>query len=216
VSDHGHIVLAWDGQDEGAAARRAQARPEHMAVLARWASAGRFTLGVPLFRDDGATVAGSLMVFAREDEVGMKEYLAEEPFARAGVWQRYEVVPFRLAALPWRPLPTEGEAPREMTHVATLAWDGDDADAPARRAAQREAHFARVRAFAEDGTLTLGGAVLDTGGAMRGSLAVTRHASVAAAEAFWAEDPYVAGGVWRRVERYPTRIAPLPYRTPGA
>lgn len=209
--DWGHVVLAWDGEDSGAMERRMAARPAHLGVISRWAEAGRLTLGVPLFREDGS-VAGSLMVLAREDELGVKEYLSEEPFAREGVWARYDAIPFRLAALPYQLLPTSGDTPSAMTHTVTIAHDGDDADAPARRAAHREAHFARVRAFAEDGTLALGGAILDTGGAMRGSVAVTRHATLAEAERFWAEDPYVAGGVWRRVERFRTRIAPLPYR----
>lgn len=211
MSENGHVILAFDGEDVSAGERRLAARPAHLTVISRWAEAGRLALGVPLLREDGS-VAGSVMVLAREDELGVKEYLADEPFARQGVWARYEAIPFRLADLPYGPLPTSGETPRVPTHVVTLAWDGEDADAPARRLAARDAHFARVRGSAEDGTLALGGALLDTGGVLRGSLAVTRHASVAEAEAFWAEDPYVQQGVWRRVERWPTRIAPLPYR----
>ncbi len=221
MSEHGHVILAFDGEDPAAGGRRAAARPAHLAVISRWAAAGRLALGVPLFRADGA-IAGSLLVLAREDELGVKEYLADEPFAREGVWARYDAIPFRLAELPYAPLPyaplpTGGPVPGAttppgLTHVVTLAWDGEDADAPARRLAARAAHFARVDGFAADGTLALGGAILDTGGAMRGSLAVTRHGSVAEAEAFWADDPYVQQGVWRRAERWPTRIAPLPYR----
>ena len=60
-------------------------------------------------------------------------------------------------------------------------------------------------------SLGLGGALLDARGGMVGSLAVTRHATVEEAEAFWAPDPYVAGGVWGAVARFPTRFAPLPY-----
>lgn len=207
----GHVILAWDGTDPGAPARRAAARPAHLDVISRWAGAGRLSLGVPLFGEDG-TVQGSLMVLGSEDEVGVKEYLAEEPFAREGVWISYDAVPFRVAPLPYQPLPTSGEAPTGMTHTVTIAEDGDDADAPARRMAAREPHFARVRASAEDGTLALGGAILDGGGQMRGSVAVTRHATLAEAEAFWAEDPYVTGGVWKRVRRFRTRIVPLPYQ----
>ncbi len=212
---HGHVILAFDGEDPAAGERRAAARPAHLAVISRWAAAGRLALGVPLFRADGS-IAGSLLVLAREDELGVKEYLADEPFAREGVWARYDAIPFRLAGLPYAALPTAGPTPSTLTHVVTLAWDGEDADAPARRLAAREPHFARVGGFAADGTLALGGAILDTGGAMRGSLAVTRHASVAEAEAFWADDPYVRQGVWRRADRWPTRIAPLPYRALAA
>ena len=57
------------------------------------------------------------------------------------------------------------------------------------------AHLARVTAMAADGTLTLGGAIVDEGGAMRGSIVVTRHATDADARAWMAADPYMTGGV---------------------
>lgn len=201
-----HALIAWDGTDPGAPARRAAARPRHLDVLTRWAEAGRLLLGVPLFREADGRALGSLMVLD-EDEVGVKEYLAEEPFARDGVWLSFEARPFRLAALDWQPLPS-GPTPDHFTHVVTIAEDAAGAD----RAAHRDPHLARVAPFAADGTLALGGALLDGQGAMAGSLAVTRHATVREAEMFWADDPYVAGGVWGRIARFPTRFVPLPYR----
>lgn len=210
----GHVVLGWDGEDAEAPARRARARPAHLEVIARWAGAGRLSLGVPLFREDG-TIAGSLMVLGGEDEVGVKEYLAEEPFARQGVWLSYQVRPFRIAPLPYHPLPTDGPVPERMTHVVTIAEDGPGG--PARRAAARAAHLRAAEAAAAAGVLTLGGALLDAAGAMVGSIALTRHASLAEAARFFAEDPYVTMGVWGEVTRYATRIAPLPYHPlPGA
>jgi len=201
----GHAIIAWDGTDADAPARRAAARPRHLDVIARWAAAGRLNLAVPLFHPDGRAL-GSLMVLGEEDEVGLKEYLSEEPFAREGVWLRYEARPFRIAPLPYQALPS-GPMPQHFTHVVTIAEDAPGAD----RAAHRAAHMRRVRGFAADGTLALGGALLDAGGGMAGSIAVTRHATPEEAEAFWAPDPYVAGGVWGAVRRFPTRFAPLPY-----
>lgn len=207
----GHVVIAWDGTDEGAPARRMAVRDRHLGVITPWAAAGRLSLGVPLFAPDGRAL-GSLMVLGNEDEVGAKEYLAEEPFAREGVWMRYDLRPFRIAPLPYQPLPS-GPMPQHFTHVVTIAEDAPNAD----RRAHRDPHMERVRRFAEDGTLALGGALLDAKGGMAGSIAVTRHATVEAAEAFWAEDPYVTGGVWGKVSRYPTRFAPLPYAAlPGS
>jgi uncharacterized protein YciI len=61
--------------------------------------------------------------------------------------------------------------------------------------------------------LALGGAILDApDGRMVGSVAVTAHASLAAAGAWWAEDPYRRGEVWQDVAWHLTRFAPLPYR----
>jgi uncharacterized protein YciI len=204
----GYAIIAWDGPDP---ARRAAARDRHLAVITRWAREGRLALGVPLFTPDWQP-AGSLMVLEVADEAGLEAYLAEEPFAADGVWARWTVHPFRIAPLPYRALPQPGEpVSATRTHTVIVAMDGTDAGAPARRAAAREAHLARVLPAARDGTLAMGGAILDEAGAMRGSIAVTRHASDAAARGWMAEDPYVTGGVWRDVALHGTRFAPLPY-----
>jgi uncharacterized protein YciI len=205
----GYAILAFDGADPS---RRAAVRDEHLAVITRWAAEGRLALGVPLFNAAFQPV-GSLMVLNVPDETHVKEYIQEEPFAQQGVWARFDAHPFRIAPLPYRPLPQPG-APisASRTHSVTLAWDGTDADAPARRAAARPAHVTRIEPFARNGTLVLGGALLDAQGGMTGSITVTAHVTDAAAEAFWNEDPYMTDGVWRRVQRWGTRMVGLPYQ----
>ncbi len=210
----GFAIIAWDGPDPS---RRAAMRDRHLAVITRWAEAGRLALGVPLFSRDWQP-AGSLMVLAVPDRAGLDAYLAEEPFATEGVWARWEAHPFRIAPLHYRPLPQPG-APISptRTHTVIVAMDGTDPGAPARRAAARDAHLARVGPMAADGTLAMGGAILDEAGRMHGSIAVTRHATNEAARAWMAQDPYVTGGVWKDIALHGTRFAPLPYRAlPGA
>lgn len=209
----GYAIIAFDSSDPS---RRLEARERHLSVITRWAAEGRLALGVPLFNADWKPV-GSLMILNVPDETHVKEYIAEEPFAREGVWSRFEALPFTIAALPYRPLPGPGAPVSAIrTHTITLARDGTDPAAPARRAAVRAAHLDRVVPAAQAGLLTLGGALI-AGGAMVGSIAVTAHDSDAAAEAWWAEDPYVTGDVWRSVTRYGTRLAGLPYQPlPGA
>ncbi|ONG53067.1 hypothetical protein BKE38_13595 [Pseudoroseomonas deserti] len=110
----------------------------------------------------------------------------------------------------------KGPAPAQPSHAVAIAFDGTDEGALPRRLAVREAHLARVRPAAEDGTLTLGGAILNEAGGMAGSVAITAHASLAEAQRWWAADPYLTGGVWQRVEWHASRFAPLPYRAlPG-
>lgn len=210
----GYAIIAWDGPDPS---RRAASRDRHLSILTRWAQDGRLALGVPLFTPDWQP-AGSLMVLNVPDKAGLDAYLAEEPFAADGVWAKWEALSFRIAPLPYRPLPQPGEpVSATRTHTVTVALDGTDAGAAARRAAARPAHIERVGALAADGTLTMGGAILDEAGAMRGSIVVSRHATDAAARAWMAEDPYVTGGVWQDITMHGTRFAPLPYRAlPGA
>ena len=210
----GYAIIAWDGPDP---AKRAATRDRHLAVITRWAEEGRLALGVPLFTP-GWKPAGSLMVLEVPDKAGLDAYLAEEPFAVEGVWSQWTAHPFRIAPLPYRPLPQPGETiSATRTHTVIVAMDGTDAEAPARRAAARPAHIDRVGPMAADGTLALGGAILDEAGTMRGSIAVTRHATDEAARAWLAADPYVTGGVWKDVTLHGTRFAPLPYRPlPGS
>ncbi|MBR0672945.1 hypothetical protein GXW76_17335 [Roseomonas soli] len=158
------------------------------------------------------------MVLEVPDKAGLDAYLAEEPFAAEGVWAKWEVHPFRIAPLPYHRLPQPGDAiSATRTHTVTIALDGTDAEAPARRAAARPAHIARVAPMATDGTLALGGAILNEAGAMRGSIVVSRHATDAAARAWIAEDPYTTGAVWKDIAMHGTRFAPLPYRAlPGS
>ena len=65
-----------------------EVRDRHLAVITRWAQEGRLALGVPLFTPDWKP-AGSLMVLEVPDKSGLDDYLAEEPFAREGVWSRW-------------------------------------------------------------------------------------------------------------------------------
>ncbi len=214
----GYAVLAYDGEDDGALARRMAVRDRHLEVITAWAADGRLALGVPLFTNEGR-IAGSLMLLEVPDQAGLDAYLAAEPFAREKVWQRVTVHPFRIAPLPYRLLPQPGTPmASSRTHTVIIAMDGRDPGALDRRLKVREAHFARVRPMAADGTLAMGGAILDAPeGRMIGSIAVTAHATDEAARAWMAEDPYVTGDVWRDITLYGTRFAPLPYRPlPGA
>ena len=116
--------------------------------------------------------------------------------------------------MPYQRLPKPGDpVATTRTHTVAIAYDGTDAEAPARRQAARGAHIARMQPMAADGTLAIGGAILDEAESrMIGSITVTRHATDEAARAWMAEDPYMTGGVWQDIALHATRLAALPYR----
>ncbi|MDO9707333.1 YciI family protein [Paracraurococcus lichenis] len=214
----GFAVLAFDGEDDGAPARRLAARPRHLEVLTDWAGSGRLAFGTPLLADDGRAL-GSFMVLNGDDPAILERYLAEEPFNNQDVWRKRTTWPFRIAPLPYRPLPQPGTPLSPVrTHTVVIAWDGTDAGAQDRRMAVRGTHLDRVRPMAGSGMLALGGAFLDPGGErMIGSAVVIAAETDAAARAWLAEDPYTTGGVWQETTLYGTRFAPLPYQPlPGA
>ncbi len=208
-----YAVLAFDDTDAAAPARRAAAIQAHVAFISAEAEAGRLALGLPL-RDEAGGTLGSLMFLDLPDQAGVDAYLSGEPFAAQGVWREVRVLDFRIAPLPYAAWPAPGgTAPTSRTHTVIIARDGRDPEAQSRRLGARPHHFDRVRSFAEAGVLSFGGAILDgPDGAMTASIAVTRHASRAEAEAFWAEDPYVREGVWKDLEFFGTAIRPLAYK----
>jgi uncharacterized protein len=76
----------------GMAARRLEVRPEHKAYLG--GVADRMAFAGPLL-DDAGTMAGSLLVIDFADRAAALAWLAAEPFTRAGVYGRSEVMAFR-------------------------------------------------------------------------------------------------------------------------
>lgn len=212
------VLLAHDGEDPGAPARREAARERHLASIRANAAAGRLVMSGPRLRADGST-AGSLQVFTVPEAAAMEAYLAEEPFAREGVWTRWEVLPFRIAPAPWPPQPGRPGGEAGPVHAfAVIARDGTDPGAPARRLSVRPRHFERLRGEIAAGRARIGGALLDAPeGAMAGSLMALALPDEEAVRAWLAEEPYVAEGVWTdiRVERW--RIGAQPYpRLPGS
>jgi uncharacterized protein YciI len=216
-----YAVLAFDGEDAGAPARRLAARPRHLAVLTDWIESGRLAFGAPLVSGPEARMIGSLMVVHGEEPAALEAYLAAEPFSTDGVWVRRTTWPFRIAPLPYAPVPVglPGDPAPARTHTMILALDGTDAAAPARRQAARPAHLERAQAGAAEGLVALGGAVMDPSGSrMIGSILVTRHDTDAAARDWIAADPYRTAGVWQDVTLHGMRFAAaLPWRPlPGA
>ena len=90
-----------------------------------------------------------------------------------------------------------------------IAHDGTDEGALDRRMAVREAHLVGARAMKADGSMIVGGAILDDDGRMVGSSCIVEFPDRAAVDSWLATDPYVTGDVWRKIEVRPFRCAQL-------
>jgi len=90
-----------------------------------------------------------------------------------------------------------------------LAYDGQDKDAKARRAAVRPAHFAGIKPMVARGELRAAGAILDEAGEMIGSVVLAEFPDRAGLDAWLAREPYVKEGVWKKIEIKPFRLAVL-------
>lgn len=94
-----------------------------------------------------------------------------------------------------------------MQFIVT-AYDGTDAEAPARRLAARPAHLKLVEESVSRGEQILGAAILDDEGNMRGSLMVMDFPSRAMLDAWLEREPYVIGHVWQNIDVKACAIAP--------
>jgi uncharacterized protein YciI len=86
-------LYAFYGLDKpGALELRKATRPAHLEWVATFGPAVK--VGGPMLADDGATPIGSLIVmeFASLDEA--KAAFAQDPYAKAGLWESAQVRPF--------------------------------------------------------------------------------------------------------------------------
>lgn len=91
-----YLVIAWDGTDSEAAARRAAARPAHLAAAAAMFADGRMREGGAILNEEGQMIGSSCIVeFA--DRAQLDHWLATDPYVTGQVWQRIEVHAFRCA-----------------------------------------------------------------------------------------------------------------------
>ncbi len=86
-----------------------------------------------------------------------------------------------------------------------LGYDGVDLEAPARRAAARPAHLATAQRLRAAGHFLEGGALLDEGGKMVGSMLLMEFPTRAELDAWLVTDAYSVGGVWKDVTVHPFR-----------
>jgi len=91
-----------------------------------------------------------------------------------------------------------------------LGYDGDDDAAPDRRAAARPAHLEAGRVLYEQGRWLYAAGILDEEGRLVGSMIVCDFPSREDLDEEWLDDePYVLGGVWKRVEVRRAQVAPF-------
>lgn len=90
------VVIAHDGTDAGAKERRAAARPAHIEGAKRMKEEGTMISGGAILDDDGNMI-GSVVFADFPSRADLDAWLASDPYTTGGVWQRTEVMPFRVA-----------------------------------------------------------------------------------------------------------------------
>jgi uncharacterized protein YciI len=90
------LIIARDGSDRGAPERRQAARPAHLENAARLQEQGHLLIGGALLDDDGRMVGSAAVAqFATRED--LDAWLRTDPYVTGGVWQKIEVIPYRVA-----------------------------------------------------------------------------------------------------------------------
>ncbi len=90
------LIIARDGTDADAPARRQAVRDRHLEGARALAADGRMSVGGAMLDGDG-TMIGSMVLLEAEDEAAARALVEADVYSTAGVWQTYEIHPFRRA-----------------------------------------------------------------------------------------------------------------------
>lgn len=92
------LLLAYDGTDKDAKARRAAVRPAHFAGIKPMVERGELRAAGAIL-DEAGEMIGSVVLAEFPGRAELDAWLAREPYISEGVWQKIEIKPFRLAVL---------------------------------------------------------------------------------------------------------------------
>jgi uncharacterized protein YciI len=90
------IMRMRDPADPELQRRRAELRPAHVARASALRQAGHLVLGGAIF-DEAGRPAGSAAIARFATRAEVDEWLAGDPWTQGGVWQDFEIIPFRIA-----------------------------------------------------------------------------------------------------------------------
>lgn len=96
------VVIAHDGNDPDAVARRQAVRPTHLGGIQPLVDAGNILMGGAMLDDDG-NMRGSVLLVDFPSRTELDAWIDHDPYVTDGIWQQIEIVPFRVAVGSWMP-----------------------------------------------------------------------------------------------------------------
>lgn len=89
------VIIAKDYKDKKALSRRMAAREHHIMLSNEEIEKGRQLYGVALQNENGE-MCGSVMVVNFPSRKDVDEWLAQEPYMTAKVWEHVEIIPCKI------------------------------------------------------------------------------------------------------------------------
>jgi uncharacterized protein YciI len=96
------VVIARDGSDPDAVARRQAVRPRHLGGIQPLVDAGNILMGGAMLDDEG-NMRGSVLLVDFPSRAELDAWIDDDPYVTGDVWQQIEIVPFRVAVGSWMP-----------------------------------------------------------------------------------------------------------------
>ena len=90
------VVTALDGKDSEAAARRMNAREQHLAGVKKLVKEGRHLYAAALLDDENRMVGSVMIVDYPSKEILVSEWLNNEPYVIGNVWKEIDIKPCRV------------------------------------------------------------------------------------------------------------------------
>ena len=91
-----YIIIAYDGKDSEAAARRSKVREQHLDGVKKLIREGKHLYGAAILDDDNKMVGSMMIVDYPSKEVLVSEWLDNEPYVTGNVWQEIEIKPCKV------------------------------------------------------------------------------------------------------------------------
>lgn len=85
-----------DLKDPEVQRKRAELRPAHIARASGFRERGHLVIGCAIF-DEAGNPAGSATIARFDTREELDQWLADDPWTKAGLWSNFEVIPFRIA-----------------------------------------------------------------------------------------------------------------------
>jgi uncharacterized protein len=90
------LIVAYDGTDPEAKARRLRVREAHLSGVQAMKAAGTFINGGAILDENGEMI-GSTLYMDFPTRAALDQWLARDPYVTGGVWVNIEVRSIRLA-----------------------------------------------------------------------------------------------------------------------
>ncbi|MGL4632337.1 MAG: YciI family protein [Leadbetterella sp.] len=91
-----YLVLGFDSKEEGALEHRMKIRPQHLEIVQSLKASGNFVIGGAQLSEE-LQMNGSALIVQFETKEELDSYLKREPYILHKVWEKYRVVPFKVA-----------------------------------------------------------------------------------------------------------------------